>query len=226
MKSLRSALGRAAIPILAVITALPELGVNLGAFVAKLFNVEEAWGTDKADLLDEDQTIFKFRTDVIGTLAKRAAAAGFEVALVTIDKDFGGWKVAQATLGFERSSSGSGHRRKGGTVVTVRDGHIVVAAGKDERRVARLDHLPITHGGRIGFQVDNVLAAAAAAWRLGVPLELVRLGLETFPAGMTGSPGAERRSVWWTIARSASARRRPRQACWRRTRKPPRVGRS
>ena len=26
-----------------------------------------------------------------------------------------GWKVAQATLGFERSSSGSGHRRKGGT---------------------------------------------------------------------------------------------------------------
>lgn len=28
----------------------------------------------------------------------------------------GGWKVAQATLGFERSSSGSGHRRKGGTI--------------------------------------------------------------------------------------------------------------
>lgn len=26
-----------------------------------------------------------------------------------------GWKVAQATLGFERQSSGSGHRRKGGT---------------------------------------------------------------------------------------------------------------
>ena len=26
-----------------------------------------------------------------------------------------GWKVAQATLGFERTSSGSGHRRKGGT---------------------------------------------------------------------------------------------------------------
>ena len=26
-----------------------------------------------------------------------------------------GWKVAMATLGFERSSSGSGHRRKGGT---------------------------------------------------------------------------------------------------------------
>jgi alkylation response protein AidB-like acyl-CoA dehydrogenase len=26
-----------------------------------------------------------------------------------------GWQVAQATLGFERTSSGSGHRRKGGT---------------------------------------------------------------------------------------------------------------
>ncbi len=30
-----------------------------------------------------------------------------------------GWKVAQATLGFERSSSGSGHRRKGGTAADV-----------------------------------------------------------------------------------------------------------
>ena len=39
------------------------------------------------------------------------------------------------------------------------------------------------------FQVENVLAAAAAAWRLGVPLELVRVGLESFACGAAGSPG-------------------------------------
>ena len=81
------------------------------------------------------------------------------------------------------------HLARGGLAATVRDGWIVLCDGPRETRLAQLDRVPIVHRGAIGFQVDNVLAAAAAAWRLGVPLELVRLGLETFPAGMTGSPG-------------------------------------
>ena len=81
------------------------------------------------------------------------------------------------------------HLAKGGLAATVRDGWIVLCDGPRETRLAHLDRVPLVHRGAIGFQVDNVLAAAAAAWRLGVPLELVRLGLETFPAGMTGSPG-------------------------------------
>lgn len=81
------------------------------------------------------------------------------------------------------------HLAKGGLAATVRDGWVVLCDGPRETRLAHLDRVPIVHRGAIGFQVDNVLAAAAAAWRLGVPLELVRLGLETFPAGMTGSPG-------------------------------------
>jgi cyanophycin synthetase len=80
------------------------------------------------------------------------------------------------------------HLATGGLAATVRDGWIVLCDGPRETRLAHLDRVPLVHRGLVPFQVENVLAAAAAAWRLGVPLEIVRLGLETFSSGMTGSP--------------------------------------
>jgi len=65
----------------------------------------------------------------------------------------------------------------------------VLCDGPRETRLAHLDRVPLVHRGLVDFQVENVLAGAAAAWRLGVPLELVRLGLESFSSGAAGSPG-------------------------------------
>jgi len=65
----------------------------------------------------------------------------------------------------------------------------VLCDGPRETRLAHLDRVPLVHRGLVDFQVENVLASAAAAWRLGVPLELVRLGLESFSSGSGGSPG-------------------------------------
>jgi len=81
------------------------------------------------------------------------------------------------------------HLAQGGLAATVRDGWIVLCDGPRETRLASLDRVPLVHRGLVPFQVENVLAAAAAAWRLGVPLELVRLGLESFSSGVDGSPG-------------------------------------
>ncbi len=81
------------------------------------------------------------------------------------------------------------HLAQGGLAATVREGWIVLCDGPRETRLAHLDRVPLVHGGMASFQVENVLAAAAAAWRLGVPLELVRVGLESFASGATGSPG-------------------------------------
>ena len=81
------------------------------------------------------------------------------------------------------------HLSQGGLAATVRDGWIVLCDGPRETRLASLDRVPLVHRGLVSFQVENVLAAAAAAWRLGVPLELVRLGLESFSSGSSGSPG-------------------------------------
>jgi len=48
--------------------------------------------------------------------------------------------------------------------------------------------VPLTHGGHIGFQVENALAAAAAAWVLGVPCEVILAGLESFVADLERAP--------------------------------------
>src|SRR5664279_2826358 len=82
-----------------------------------------------------------------------------------------------------------GHRAKGGKVVTVREGAIVLCTGRDERRVARLADLPLTHGGRIAFQVDNLLASVAAGHALGISIESIRTAIETFASDLKTTPG-------------------------------------
>ena len=72
------------------------------------------------------------------------------------------------------------HRAKGGKVVYVRNNCIMAGEGSWEARIALLDSVPLTFGGMIGFQVENAMAAASAAWTLGVPFEMIRHALETF----------------------------------------------
>jgi cyanophycin synthetase len=81
------------------------------------------------------------------------------------------------------------HRAGNGRAAFVRDRHIVLAEGAQEIRLVALEKVPLTHGGRVGFQVLNALAAAAAAWSLGVPCEVIRVGLESFGADLDKSPG-------------------------------------
>jgi cyanophycin synthetase len=80
------------------------------------------------------------------------------------------------------------HLAAGGRAATVREGWVVLCDGPRETRLAQLEKVPLVHKGRVPFQVENALSAAAAAWRLGVPLELVRIGLETFASNADGSP--------------------------------------
>jgi cyanophycin synthetase len=72
------------------------------------------------------------------------------------------------------------HRARGGRAVYVHHDALYQAEGSWEARVTQLSSIPLTHGGRIGFQVDNVLAATAAAWSVGVALEAIRAGLTSF----------------------------------------------
>lgn len=80
-------------------------------------------------------------------------------------------------------------RAKGGRVVFVRDNAIILAEGVHEFPLISLDRIPVTHGGRITFQVYNVLSATAATWALGTPAEVIRVGLEAFSASMDKAPG-------------------------------------
>jgi cyanophycin synthetase len=81
------------------------------------------------------------------------------------------------------------HRRAGGAAAFVRDGAVVLAEGGREQVLLPLARVPLTHGGRVAFQVENVLAAAAAAWSLEVPLDEVRTGLASFQGDARQVPG-------------------------------------
>ena len=79
-------------------------------------------------------------------------------------------------------------RQENARVAFVRDHAIALAEGEYEFTLLSLDRIPLTYGGRIAFQVENVLAATAACWALGLPAEQIRLGLESFAAQMDKVP--------------------------------------
>ncbi|MFO0957783.1 MAG: cyanophycin synthetase [Isosphaeraceae bacterium] len=81
------------------------------------------------------------------------------------------------------------HRADGGRAVTVRNGAVILADGAEETVLIDLADVPLTLGGRIGFQVENVLAASGAAWALGIDLDTIRSSLETFTSEPHRVPG-------------------------------------
>ncbi|MCA9164087.1 MAG: cyanophycin synthetase, partial [Planctomycetales bacterium] len=80
-------------------------------------------------------------------------------------------------------------RAEGGRVAFVRERALVLADGANEFALLSLDRIPVTHRGRIAFQVENVLAATAACWALGMKCEQIRIGLELFGAGVEHTRG-------------------------------------
>jgi cyanophycin synthetase len=81
------------------------------------------------------------------------------------------------------------HRAAGGTAITVIDGQLVIARGRQVTPVARLEHMPLTLGGRVGFQIDNLLASVAAAHWLGIPVAAIRAGVRSFTSDVSSAPG-------------------------------------
>ncbi len=80
------------------------------------------------------------------------------------------------------------HAAEGGRTIFVRNDRVILAEGTQEKELISLHSVPLTHGGRVGFHVENVLAAVAAAWALKVPEEQIRSGLQTFVGGLGQVP--------------------------------------
>jgi len=71
------------------------------------------------------------------------------------------------------------HRAQGHAVVYVEEGNLVMAKGDFQHHIP-LRKVPITMGGAIGFQVENVMASVAAAWALKVDWATIEAGLSSF----------------------------------------------
>lgn len=80
------------------------------------------------------------------------------------------------------------HRARGRPVVYV-EGDAIVAAMRGRRQRIPLADIPLTRNGAIAFQVENALAATAAAWAAGLEWDVIRAGLATFASDRQTVPG-------------------------------------
>ena len=81
------------------------------------------------------------------------------------------------------------HLLEGERAVFCRDGFIIRAQGTWEEKFISLADVPLTLGGKVGFQMENTLAALGAAWALGVDDESIRKGLRSFTPGFDQNAG-------------------------------------
>ena len=81
------------------------------------------------------------------------------------------------------------HRVNGGRAIFVRDGFVMRAEGASATPFIALQDVPLTHGGRVNFQIENTLAALAAAWALGIDDEIIRRGARSFSSCLDHSAG-------------------------------------
>ncbi|HEY4261107.1 MAG TPA: cyanophycin synthetase [Schlesneria sp.] len=80
------------------------------------------------------------------------------------------------------------HRQAGKRAVIARDGKVILCDGATESELINLDVVPCTHGGRVNFQVENVLAVVAACWALGISPKVMAAGLQAFQGNLIDNP--------------------------------------
>ncbi len=80
------------------------------------------------------------------------------------------------------------HRAQGHRVIYLDGDCLVAAQGEAEQRLP-LAEMPLTRGGTLRFQVENALAATAAAWALELDWDIIRRGLGSFDSTARSIPG-------------------------------------
>jgi cyanophycin synthetase len=81
------------------------------------------------------------------------------------------------------------HRALGLPTVHVAEGSVIAVRGTEEVHRIDLARVPLTRGGSVLFQVENVLAAVAAAWALGVDWSVIGDALARFESDARTVPG-------------------------------------
>lgn len=81
------------------------------------------------------------------------------------------------------------HLKDGGIGVYLIDDVLCIGKGQEVFPVASIADIPSTMEGRISYNIENSLAAAAGSFGLGIPIEAISRGLKTFYLNETQNPG-------------------------------------
>lgn len=80
-------------------------------------------------------------------------------------------------------------QKKGGITAIYENGYVTLCRGHWKMRVMRAENIPLTHGGKAEFMIQNVLPAILAANIQGISIEDTKVALETFIPSPTQTPG-------------------------------------
>ncbi|WP_301102524.1 cyanophycin synthetase [Propionivibrio sp.] len=147
--------------------------------VGVITNVDVAQHTGRYYIETPEQVFNVLRTQIDLVLPKGTAVLNAREAMLVKMAPLCDGEIIYFALDPELPAV-SAHRQLGKRAVIVRDGAIVLASGLDETALARLNDIPLTEGGQLVPQVENILAAVGSAWALGISPDVMRTGIETF----------------------------------------------
>ncbi|MBS3946775.1 MAG: cyanophycin synthetase [Dethiobacter sp.] len=81
------------------------------------------------------------------------------------------------------------HLNKGGRGLTVREGFLSWFCGSRWQKLVRVKNIPLTDHGRAPHQLQNIMAASAAALALKTPRSAIVKGIATFTSSAEQNPG-------------------------------------
>ncbi|MET0542081.1 MAG: cyanophycin synthetase [Variovorax sp.] len=135
------------------------------------------------DITESDQMVKVLRTQVDVVLAEGTAvlnAADPRVAGLAPLCD-GAVILYAADAG---TAAMSAHQAAGGRAVLVRQDRVVLANGSSESFLPGLGRLTVWRATHAGVSIGSLLAAVAAAWAMGIPLNLIGAGVEAFESDL------------------------------------------
>ncbi|MBU2285962.1 MAG: cyanophycin synthetase [Gammaproteobacteria bacterium] len=144
-------------------------------------DLEGASGLAEFDITESDQLVRVLRTQVDVVLPGGAAvlnAADPRVAGLAplCDGDVILYAVDPQVEALTK------HQAAGGRAVLVRQDRVVLAKGSSESFLPGLGRLTVWRTTHAGVDLSSLLAAVAAGWALGIPLNLIGAGVEAFEA--------------------------------------------
>ncbi len=81
------------------------------------------------------------------------------------------------------------HIKNGGRVVYIKDNMIYLTTDKEQIPVVNVENIPATFGGALTHNIENSLAATAAAWALEIDQDIINRALIQFKGDEIQNPG-------------------------------------
>jgi cyanophycin synthetase len=142
-------------------------------------NITHADGLEEYDVRTLEQVFTTLRTQVDVVLADGAAVLNVRDERVLAMAEFCDGEVLYFGIDPELPAL-LAHRAANGRSVFVREGWMILAQGSDEQPLVEIAELPMTAPGSTEHDLENLLAAVAAAWALDLSLDLLRTGVATY----------------------------------------------